>query len=330
MGSKGEFRGAFAAEFKMFLDEKRACGRKYNEEERLLRKLDDICYAHDRGDGLTKELAQEFIEPRPNWSQGTYCHHVNVLSQISRFLSSHGVSSYIPDTKLKMGIDRSFSPYIFSMDEIKKIFIEADNLYSGRSYIRSYDFYPVIFRLLYSSGVRISEALHLKVKDVDINEGTVFIKNGKNHKDRLLPLNAQMIPFLWHYAEKYHSSPRADDYFFSPPHGGHYDKGTVYHRFRDILFKCGISHGGRENGGPRLHCLRHTFCVHSLRQFLVNGVDHRAALPILSVYMGHSSIAATGKYLRLTAEAYPEISNLMEKEFGRLIPVWEAPADEAY
>jgi len=329
MGNNRDFKGAFADEFRLFLDEKRACGLKFVEEERLLHKLDEVCIGHDRENGLSKELALKFIEPRPNWSQRTYGQHVNILSQTARFLNLHGVSAYMPDTKVKYGIDRSFSPYIFSTDEIKRIFSEADNLYSGRGFIRSYDFYPVIFRLLYSSGMRISEALLLTIKDVDLVNGTVFIKNGKNHKDRLLPLNPQMIPFLSRYSEKYNHSAREGDYFFTSPEGGHYDKGTVYYRFRSIIFKCGISHGGRENGGPRLHCLRHTFCIHSLRQFLANGVDHRAALPILSTYMGHSSITATGKYLSLTAEAYPEISDLMEKEFGGLIPVCEAPEDEA-
>jgi len=323
-----EFVGAFAPEFKLFLDEKHACGLKYIDEERMMHKLDEICVSCDRTNGFVKELAVKFTTPRPNWSRSTYEKHINLTSQIARFLNLHGITAYMPDTKLKLGIDRSFSPYIFSMVEIKRIFEEADNLYSERSYIRSYDFYPVIFRLLYSSGLRVSEALFLTMKDVDLNEGAIFIKNGKNHKDRLLPLNPQIIPYLSCYAEKYHKAYRDDDYFFSPPHGGHYDKGTIYHRFRDILFKCGISHGGRENGGPRLHCLRHTFCVHSLRQFLINGVDHRAALPILSVYMGHSNLAATGKYLRLTAEAYPEISAKMEKEFGELIPVWEKSEDE--
>jgi integrase len=328
MRNNREFIGAFAPEFRMFLDEKHACGYKYDEGERLLRKLDEICVGQDRGNGLSKELSLRFIEPRPNWSQGTYAQYVNVLSQIAKFLNLHGVQAYMPDTKLKLGIERSFSPYIFSKDEIKRIFNEADNLYSGRSLIRGYDFYPVILRLLYSSGLRISEALHLTMRDVDLSEGAIFIKNSKNHKDRLLPLNPQMIPYLAHYSEKYHQVYRNDDYFFCPPKGGHYNKSTVYHRFRDILFKCGISHGGREKGGPRLHCLRHTFCVHSLRQFLANGVDHRAALPILSVYMGHSSIAATARYLKLTAEAYPEISTMMEEDYGKLIPKWEADEDE--
>ena len=323
MGNNREFKSAFALELKMFLDEKRACGIKYKEEERLMYKLDDICLSHRHSDGLTQEVVLKFIEPRSNWSQGTYEKYVNLISQISKFFNLHGIPAYMPNTKLKLSINRSFSPYIFSKDEIKRIFEVADNLDSGRRNTRSADFYPVIFRLLYSSGLRISEALFLTMKDVDLKNGTLFVKKSKKYKDRLLPINPQLIPFLECYAEKYHKTFQNDDYFFSPPHGGHYDKGTVYHRFRDILFKIGISHGGREKGGPRLHCLRHTFCIHSLRQFLKNGIDYRTALPILSVYMGHSSIAATGKYLRLTAEAYPEISAKMEIEFGGLIPEWK-------
>lgn len=330
MGNKGEFKGPFAKELQMLLDEKHACGIKYIDEERMMHKFDELSLVYDCTCGLTKELSLKYTEPRPGWSQRTYENHIRLMSQIARFLNLHGIQAYMPDTKLKLATDRSFSPYIFSIDEVKRIFGVADNLYSGRSYIRSADFYPVLFRLLYSSGLRISEALFLTMKDVDMVNGTIFIKNGKNHKDRLLPLNPQMIPYLENYADKYHKLFREDDYFFSPPQGGHYDKGTVYHRFRDILFKCGISHGGRKKGGPRLHCLRHTFCVHSLRHFLENGVSYHTALPILSVYMGHSSIAATGKYLRLTAEAYPEISGRMEQEFGGMIPEWKAAENETH
>jgi len=254
---------------------------------------------------------------------------MSLAAQIAKFMNNHGVKAYIPDTKLRLDNYRSFSPYIFRIDEIKMIFSKADSLPPGKKNDRSRDFYPVVFRLLYSSGLRISEALRLTMKDVDFDNRTIFINSGKNHKDRLLPLNQHMMPYLEFYADKYHKTFKNDDYFFMPPHGGgHYDKGTVYQRFRKIIFECGLSHGGREKGGPRLHCLRHTFCVHSLRQFLVNDIDFRVAIPILSVYMGHSSISATGKYLRLTAEAYPEISAKMEKEFGKLIPEWEVSKNE--
>ena len=56
-----------------------------------------------------------------------------------------------------------------------------------------------------------------------------------------------------------------------------------------------------------MHDLRHTFAVHSLNQMVQQGMDIYCALPILSTYLGHASVAATEKYVRLTEEAYPGI-----------------------
>jgi len=178
--------------------------------------------------------------------------------------------------------------------------------------------------------LRVSEAVTLRIRDVDLKKGLVLIKDSKNHKDRTLPIPDDLVHRLDKYFQAMHKIYHDDDYFFKSQCGGHYDKTTIYHRFRDILFKCGISHGGRDKGGPRLHDLRHTFCVHSLRQFLKNGVDYRAALPILSKYMGHSTISATGKYLRLTADAFPEITYLLESMYGCIIPELEVVPDETY
>jgi len=134
MANSREFVGAFAPELKLFLDGKRALGIKYIDEERMLHVLDRLCVSRDRADGFTKELALKFTQPRPNWSQSTYEKHVNLMSQVAKFLNLHGIAAYMPDTKLKLGISRSFTPYIFSADEMKIIFEAADNLYAGRSY----------------------------------------------------------------------------------------------------------------------------------------------------------------------------------------------------
>mgnify|MGYP002511425270 FL=1 len=107
---------------------------------------------------------------------------------------------------------------------------------------------------------------------------------------------------------------RADDYFFMSRWGDrHYSINTISSYFRGILFRCGIHHGGRKNGGPHLHCLRHTFCCHSLEKMLREGTAHQAALPFLMTYLGHSSLSATGYYLRLTAEAFPDLQDKINR-----------------
>ena len=108
---------------------------------------------------------------------------------------------------------------------------------------------------------------------------------------------------------------------------GHYDKTSVNHYFRDILFECGIMHGNKSDGGPHLHNLRHTFCVHSLEAMLRNGISHQVALPLLMTYMGHSSLSATGRYLKLTAEAFPDLVDQISRIYADIIPDLEVKTE---
>lgn len=99
---------------------------------------------------------------------------------------------------------------------------------------------------------------------------------------------------------------------------------NVYKRFRELLWMAGISHGGKGKG-PRLHDLRHTFCVHTLAHQVREGVDLYCALPVLSAYLGHTSVAATQHYLRLTAEAYPDLIQSVSNVCAYIFPEveWE-------
>ena len=67
--------------------------------------------------------------------------------------------------------------------------------------------------------------------------------------------------------------------------------------------------------------IRHTFAVHCLRQWVYQGKDLAAYLPILKTYLGHDSFRDTSSYLRLTAELYPDITKKLKHEFGDIIPL---------
>ena len=324
------FIGPFKDELLLFLSEAKSIGLKYTEEERLMRVFDRLSLNYDCTKGLPKELVLAFVEKQPHWKRSTQEQRISLIRKTAVFFNNHGITAYVCDKGRFMKTDEHFKPYIFSYDEINNILKYTDSEIQKRCYDRNHLFYPVIFRLLYCCGLRISEALSLRIKDIDFKNGLIMIKNSKNRKDRTLPIPDDLIRRFNEYFQSEHKIYHDDDFFFKSLRGGHYDKTTVYHHFRDILFKCGISHGGRDKGGPRLHDLRHTFCVHSLRQFLKNGVDYRAALPILSVYMGHSTISATGKYLRLTADAFPEIAGMLESIYGNIIPELEVESHETY
>ena len=60
--------------------------------------------------------------------------------------------------------------------------------------------------------------------------------------------------------------------------------------------------------------------VNNLRSWFARGEDVGALLPVLQAYMGHSSIADTDYYLRLTAESYPHITARVQRAFGDIVP----------
>ena len=94
-------------------------------------------------------------------------------------------------------------------------------------------------------------------------------------------------------------------------------------RFRGYLADAGIPHF---TGGPHPHSLRHGFAVANLRHWAAEGADLAAMLPYLACYMGHADLRGTQYYLRLTADAYPEVMARAQVRFGYVIPA--PPGDE--
>lgn len=93
-------------------------------------------------------------------------------------------------------------------------------------------------------------------------------------------------------------------------------------RFREYLAAAGIPHF---TGGPHPHSLRHGFAVANLRRWAAHGADLSVMLPYLACYMGHADLRGTQYYLRLTADAYPEVIAKAQIRFGYVIP---APPEE--
>lgn len=266
--------------------------------------------------GLTKDLADKWIEKRPNESEVTRYKRINDVANFCIYLNQLGYQSHIP--KVPKRYQSTFTPYIFSKEKIKSFFIACDTIKvhdkSNMKYIL-----PVVFRTIYGCGLRVNEALSLKNKDVNLEDGYITVRETKNGCDRILPLSKSLITICKQYNKILLSPSGADDYFFVQPNGNRYASDTVYKWFRKILWEAGISHGGK-GMGPRVHDLRHSFSVHSLAEMSRKGLDLYYSLPILSKYLGHNSLEATDKYVRLTSDMYPELIQEVNKLCSYLFP----------
>lgn len=298
------FDGPFKEQCTKFIQYKRSLGFKYsNGPDLAVKRMDEFFKKYDLKDViLTKEMVEDFICKKGNESNNTVYKRQHLIKDFAIFLKNDNYENvYIFNDKYIDG--RSYYiPYVFTHNEISEIFETLDNLkycYRSKNY---HKIYPVLIKLIYSCGLRLNEALLLKVKDFETENGVISIINGKENISRLVPLSNSMYNVLTKYIED--MDLNENDYLFPAPDGGKYDKSAVYHQFKKVLKRLSIDK--RAN----VHSLRHTFSVHSLEKMLSEGQDVYCSLPILSRYLGHSNITSTEYYLRLTKENYENVTNV--------------------
>ena len=310
--------GVFAETADSFIQYKRSCGYKYEGEPKCLARF--CRFAEEKqvtSVEISRELAEAWIRPRNGEAVKSRSHRITCIRQFALYLDSLGYDAYIIPEQ-KAGYSSSFVPYIFTHKQISELMKAVDNT---RAWEGSKDLHlalPVIFRLLYGCGLRVSEVCGLQFRDVNLDAGLLTIRDSKNGADRYIPLSDSVKAACILYADRIWWE-KDTEYFFLAPDRTQLTPMTIYQRYRRYLLEAGISHGGKGRG-PRLHDLRHTFAVHVLQKWITEGSDLTAMIPILSTYMGHKGIRSTAKYLRLTAEIYPELMKQVESSNAYVIP----------
>ena len=267
----------FKNEFEKYITYKQSLGYYRNLESKKIYELvslNNFLNSFNLSEiKITKEMVDIYLETNSSLSQGTQHSKECVLRQFCKFLKSQGYENIYISYEAQVKMPRDFIPYVFSDDEITRIFKAVDNM-KFKNNEQSKCFYQTVFRLLYCTGLRVGEVSNLKVDDVDFKE--------------------------------------SDTYFFESPRGGKRSPGTICAVFRNkILPMAGIK-SSPLNGykrGACVHSLRHSFACNALNQMIKSGKDPYCALPYLSVYLGHTSIVNTEIYLRLTLQRHEEIIN---------------------
>lgn len=307
-----------------FLNEKRITGYKYADQEKWLIRFDSY---YDRngytGIRITKSMVDDFTYSSLEQSS-THYQKERLLRDFALFLIQHGHHEvYVAQVNSAPVKKCSHIPYIFTKEEMNHFFtaIDAweDSFYTNRHLVD-----PVLFRLLYGTGMRVSEALNILVKDFDGINGVLSVYQAKNYKDRLIPIAPSLTNRIGKYINVFHKYSKDTAFLFQSPRKGIMDKSTVYRRFRQYLQCANISH---TDAGPRVHDFRHSYAVKCLKKWVLQGEELTNLLPYLAAYMGHSDFRGTQYYLRLTADLYPDIIGRLEAGFGYVIPEG-GPTDE--
>lgn len=311
-----EFKSVLKGVIHDLIAEKQALGFNFETEQWKLKELDLLAIKTNLEKiEITKEFAETFISRKPNEKAINSTHRAGIVRALAQFMIRKGYPAYVTPPLPIGSYNRAFTPHIYTDEELKRLFKVMDD-YAVAESLDGHPYpqrkkYPVIFHILYSTGMRIGEVLALQVKDVDLDKMTFTIRHAKNHSERIIPVHKNIIERLKQYMIE--EEIFMDDlYIFANQAGNHIDISTVDFFFLRFLRLAGIPH---PKDGPRIHDFRHTFCVHRLRDWVKEGRDINALFPYLCAYMGHADTRCTEYYLRLTADLYPDIVMKAEKYF---------------
>ena len=257
-------------------------------------------------DSLPEDAVSGFLAEHGGGCASTSRGYECMVRQFATYRGAKGVDAWVLPVPMITRASRGFAPYVFTADEMRRIFRALDEARSAGPGSRNRLLYQVLFRLLYSIGMRVGEALGLAVGDVDLRSGVISVLHGKGDVSRLVPYH----PSLGAWLEEYERRKRrpGDAFFFESPFGGMLSEPCVLTRFTKIV----LPMAGIPPQAPRrmtVHSLRHTFACHSLDAAARSGADVQAYLPLLATYMGHQDIRSTELYLRLTEERFGDVTS---------------------
>lgn len=177
---KYRYSSIFKDVFNSFVEEKRNLGFIYETEEYKLKQLDELIKKEKLTEiKLTKELVEKFIAVRSYEKRINAINRVQVVRELAKYMNRKGYEAYILPPLPRGSYNREFTPYIFSEEELRRIFTAVDEWSVSPSldghYYEQREKYPIILRILYSTGMRINEVLSLKVKDIDFESMTFTI-----------------------------------------------------------------------------------------------------------------------------------------------------------
>jgi integrase len=301
---------------------RRAGGFRYDRQERVLRRFAEHCRRDGYANGsIIQEAVEGFLYGR-HLKASTIRREEIIMRDLAEHARQFGWSAWAPPVLTRVKTRHRPPPYVFSDEEIRRLFHVIDTQplseMSNRALVD-----PVLFRVFYATGMRLSEALNLQLRDVDLTRATLEVRDGKNHEGRVVPITRRLAESVESYVAAAHPHPEPAHHLF---HTGDpstpADKSTIYNRFRRYLADADIPHFP---GGPHVHSLRHGFAVANLRRWAADGADLAVMLPYLSAYMGHADLRGTQYYLQLTADAYPQLAAMVQARFGYVIPTPDAP-----
>lgn len=286
-----------------YLSVRRACGFKLKSEGNLLRSF--AIYSEERGKHhVCSKTAIEWAGLTQ--SVNTRARRLGQVIRFARHVRAEDQSHELPPPVFGSEQKQRPTPYIFSQEDIRSLVQAASQ--SGYRTLRRQT-YATLFSLLACTGLRVSEAIRLRFKDITL-DGLV-IRSSKFRKSRLVPLHETAQAGLERYLKLRRPYAPFDDHLFISLR-----RKPLRIEDADTAFKTAVSKIGLKRGPglprPTPHSLRHTFAVRALETCPDSRDLITKHMLALSTYLGHSNVSYTYWYLEATPHLMRSIAESSE------------------
>ena len=285
-----------------FTEFKHSLGLKYETGEYYLREFDRY-FAEKESEATTlSNIIKSWVALKDSECSNTQHVRVAPIREFGKYLQSSGYSgSYILPKKVCQKQVRTM-PHFFTNDEIVKFFSACDTLKPRKENIVRHFVLPMLYRLLYSCGLRTGEARLLMRKDVNLHMGYIDIFCSKGLKDRRVFLPDDLCLLYEKYDAKINDILPDRTYFFPVKINSCYQCQTISQNFNKIWEAAGL---GNESGTKaRAYAFRHHFAFANINRWIEKGIDVNSMLPYLMRCMGHSCLESTFYYLHLVPDFF--------------------------
>ena len=237
-----------------YLALRRGLGFKLKKHQRFLQEFASFLEQENTSQ-ITSRLALRWATQPEHIQPAEWAARLSVVRGFARYWSATDATTEIPPHGLLPYRPRRANPYLYSQEQIRQLLEAAKNM-SAKHNLQPWTYYCLL-GLLSVTGLRISEALHLRSVDIDWSEGVLTIRDTKCRKSRLVPLHASSLKVLSDYAVRRNHllAGRDSGYFFPSRRGGRLDEGQVRRTFYTLSRQVGIR-GVAASRGPRLHDFR--------------------------------------------------------------------------
>jgi len=290
-----------------WLATRRASGFALKKYEQCLHRFAEFAAARGEDHVRTETaIAWALLMATP----GQRHRHFQRVVQLARYLHAEDPRHEIPPDCYFPGKQHRPVPYIYAPDEARRLVEAAARLgpaESSRPHTVS-----TVLALLFATGLRISEALALRIADVT-PDGLV-IRKTKFGKTRLVPLHPSAQRGLEEYLHRRRAMAGGDDRVFVSIHTKCFSDSGFRKAWLEVLEQAGLSPrlGGRR---PRLHDIRHTWAVRALE----SAPDQRDRIAkhmlAVSTYLGHSCVADTYWYFEATPTLMSQVADTCQRHF---------------